>query len=235
MNTRRMSKLVNRIVIGGLVTLLAYSALLNIFPNFTTWLSAHLESVHGHSEPTLSGGTNAIKPTRTPGAEPAHSLANLPPVRDLKAEAERILGLFDQGRMHELYALFNDETKAQVPESVFVEQANELLQQIGPIKPDGWDDANVLSTFLNGRSHGRKVVLWKLNPDTQQFYVGSWRFGQLSESTEDVWLDVSSAPIRLAMISEFKAQPPAASVWLPRTCSHPGEDPLRHYKSPDDP
>ncbi len=235
MNSKRMTRRSTRIVIGGLVALLAYSTLVTVSPNFATWLHGHFESAHGQSDPTLSRNAVAIKPARTPVAGSPQPLANLPPARDLKAEAERMLALFDQGRMHELYALFTDEAKAQVPESVFVEQANEVLQQLGPIKPDGWNDAHFISTFLNGRSHGRKVVLWKLNPETQQFYVGSWRFGELSESTEDVWLDVSSTPIRLAMISEFKAQAPAASVWLPRTCSHPGEDPLRHCKNPDDP
>jgi hypothetical protein len=160
------------------------------------------------------------------------ALPPLLPVQELLAEAERILDLFDHGRMHELYANFSDEAKAQVPEDVFVTQATEVLERLGPRKPDGWDDANWLSTWLNGQSKGRKVLRWKLHPENLRFNVGSWRFGSLSEASEDVVLDLSGRQIKLVMFSEFKAQPPAASVWLPRTCPHPGEDPLLHCTAP---
>jgi hypothetical protein len=159
-------------------------------------------------------------------------LPPLPPVSELFAEAERIHDLFDQGRMHELYSNFSDEAKAQVPEDVFVAQATEVLEQLGPRRADGWDDANWISTLLNGQSKGRKVVLWKLHPENLKFDVGSWRFGTLSEASEDLVLDLSGKQMKLAMFSEFKAQPPAASIWLPRTCPHSGEDPLQYCAVP---
>jgi hypothetical protein len=160
------------------------------------------------------------------------ALPALPRMSELFAEAERIHDLFDQGRMHELYANFSDEAKAQVPEDVFVAQVAAVLEQLGPRKPDGWDDANWLSTWLNGQSKGRKVVLWKLHPENLKFDVGSWRLGSLSEASEDLVLDLSAGQMKLAMFYEFKAQPPAASIWLPRTCPHSGEDPLQHCTVP---
>jgi hypothetical protein len=156
------------------------------------------------------------------------ALPPLPPVDALLAEAARLQELFDQGRMHELYANFSDEAKAQVPEEVFVAQAAEVLEQLGRHKPDGWNHADWVSTLLNGQSRGRKVLLWKLHPETLKFDVGSERFGSLADSSEDLVLDLSGGQVKLAMFSELKEHPPAASIWLPRTCSNKGEDPLQH-------
>ncbi|OOG38661.1 hypothetical protein B0E51_14100 [Rhodanobacter sp. C05] len=171
-----------------------------------------------------------------PDSPPAQiALPPLPSVHELLAEAERLQDLFDQGRMHELYANFSDEAKAQVPEAVFVAQANEVLEQLGPRKPDGWNDADRLSTFLNGPSKGRQALLWKLHPETLKFDVGSVRYGSLADSSEDLVLDLSGGQVKLAMFSEFKERSPAASIRLPQTCSHKGEDPLQHCTVPGAP
>jgi hypothetical protein len=60
------------------------------------------------------------------------------------------------------------------------------------------------------------------------FDVGSERSDNLADSSEDLVLDLSRGQVKLAMFYEFKERLPAASIWLPRTCSHKGEDPLQH-------
>lgn len=238
MNRKFKAPISSRTAIIGLIASLACAAFVVDSFNVAAWKFGHADSAHNRLQP-VSSSTATI--TSDPHVTPATSqhemaLANLPSAKQLLAEAERILQLFDDGRMHEVYALFNDAAKAQVPEAVFVKQAQEVLDQLGPRKPDGWNDANWISTLLNGRSRGRKFLLWKLHRDTMMFDVGSWRVGTLSDSDENLVLDVSTRPIRLAMFSEYKlGQNPGASVWLPRTCSHPGEDPLQHCKKPDVP
>ena len=223
MKSRWMPAFALRIAIYGLIVPLAFVVLVpDSFEVIQWWLTPRPVPVHADLIPQAA--------EHVPDSPPAQIA--LPPVRALLAEAERILDLFDQGRMHELYADFSDAAKAQVPGDMFVAQANEVLEQLGPRKPDGWDDANWLSTLLIGQSKGRKVLLWKLHSDNLTFDVGSWRFGTLSEASEDLVLDLSGGQIRLAMFSEFKAQPPAAGVWLPRTCPRSGEDPLQHCSVP---
>lgn len=168
-----------------------------------------------------------------PDLPPAQiALLPLPSVNKLLADADRLQDLFDQGRMHELYANFSDEAKAQVPEAVFVTQADEVLEQLGPRKPDGWNDADRLSTLLNGPSKGRQALLWKLHPDILKFDFGSQRFGSLADSSEDLVLDVSGGKVKLAMFSEFKEKSPGASIRLPQTCYHKWENPLQHCNVP---
>jgi hypothetical protein len=226
MTSSWMPALALRIAIYGLIVPLAFVVVVpDSLEVIQWWLTP--------SPAPVNAEVIAQSAEHVPDSPPAQiALPPLPPARELFAEAERIHDLFDRGRMHELYADFSDAAKAQVPEDVFVAQANEVLEQLGPRKPDGWDDANWLSTLLNGQSQGRKLLLWKLHPDTLTFDVGSWRFGTLSEASEDLVLDLSGGQIRLAMFSEFKAQPPAASVWLPRACPHGGEDPLQHCSVP---
>jgi hypothetical protein len=218
-----------RVAIYGLLVPLAFLVIVPDSFDVIAWLVAR---PHSHPPEPEPAAALSVAPTAA-ASQVAIAPLQLPPARELLAEAERILDLFDRGRMHELYASFSDEAKAQVPEDVFVAQAEEVLEQLGPRKADGWNDADRLSTLLNGRTRGRKVLLWKLHPDTLKFDVGSWRFGLLGDASEDLVLDVSGARIRLAMFSEFKAQPPAAGVWLPRTCPRSDQDPLRHCAAPD--
>ncbi len=226
-----MPALALRIAIYGLIVPLAFLVVVPDSFDVIAWLVAQPHADPPDPQPMAA---LAVAPTAV-ASQTTIALPQLPPARELLAEAERILDLFDRGSMHELYASFSEEAKAQVPEDVFVAQADEVLEKLGPRKPDGWNDADRLSTLLNGRSRGRKIVLWKLHPDTMKFDVGSWRFGSLGDSSEDLVLDVSGAQIRLAMFSEFKAQPPAAGVWLPRTCTRGDQDPLRHCTAPDTP
>ena len=226
MKSSWMPALALRIAIYGAIVPMAFIVgVPDSFEMIQWWLTPDPVTVRTESVPQSAQHLLASPPAQI-------ALPPLPPVSELFAEAERIHDLFDQGRMHELYSNFSDEAKAQVPEDVFVAQAAEVLEQLGPRKPDGWDDANWLSTLLNGQSKGRKVVLWKLHPENLRFDVGSWRYGSLSEASEDLVLDLSSGKMKLAMFSEFKAQPPAASIWLPRRCPHRGEDPLQHCSVP---
>lgn len=222
MRSRWMPAFVLRIAIYGVIVPLAFVVVVpDSFEVIQWWLTPSPAPANAALIPQIA--------KHVPDSLPAQiALPPLPSVHELLAEAERIQDLFDQGCMHELYANFSDEAKAQVPEDVFVAQAAEVLEQLGPRKPDGWDNANWVSTWLNGQSKGRKVLLWKLHPENLRFDVGSWRFGSLSEASEDLVLDLSAGRMKLAMFSEFKAQPPAAGIWLPRTCSHSGEDPLQH-------
>jgi hypothetical protein len=226
MKSRWLPALALRIAIYGVIVPLAFLVVVpDSFETIHWWLT----------QSPLPAKAEVIPQTaeHLPDRPPAQiALPPLPPVDALRTEAERILDLFDQGRMHEVYANFSEEAKAQVPEDVFVAQAAEVLKQLGPRKPDGWDNANWVSTLLNGPSKGRKLLLWKLHPDTLKFDVGSVRFGSLADSSEDLVLDLSDGQVKLAMFSEFRQRPPAASIWLPRICPHRGEDPLQHCTVP---
>ena len=155
MNSQHKVAISSRSAIIGLIVLLACVAFVVDSCNVSAWKFGDVDPAQNQRQP-FSAPANATIPGKsdvTANSQDEIASANLPSAKQLLAQAEHILQLFDEGRMHEVYALFNDAAKAQVPEAVFVAQTREVLDQLGARKPDGWNDANVLSTFLNGEVH----------------------------------------------------------------------------------